>query len=64
MIAFLLWLILLVLFPPLAILAIVVYALFWVLMLPLKLIAAAIDAALQTMKAVILAPMRLASRKA
>lgn len=47
-IAFLLWLILLVLCPPLAILAIVLYAVFWVLLLPTKLIATAIDAVLQT----------------
>ena len=64
MIALLLWLILLALCPPLALLAIVIYGLFWLVLLPLKLIAAAIDALLRTLKVALTAPLRLASRKA
>jgi hypothetical protein len=63
MIAFLLWFILFVLCPPIAILAILIYSVFWVLMLPIKLASTAVEAVLQTLKAVLLAPVRLVSRR-
>lgn len=56
---FLLWLILLVLCWPLALLALVLYPLVWVLLLPFRLLGIAVDGVLAFVKAVILLPARL-----
>ncbi len=56
---FLLWLILLVLCWPLAILALLLYPLVWLLLLPLRLVGVAVEGALQLLKAVILLPSRV-----
>jgi hypothetical protein len=56
---FLLWLILLVLCWPLALLALVLYPLVWLLLLPFRLLGVAVEGVLGLVKAVILLPARL-----
>jgi hypothetical protein len=55
----LLWLILLVLCWPLALLALVLYPLVWLLLLPFRLLGIAVDGAFQLLRAVILLPARV-----
>ena len=62
MITFLLWLILLVLCAPLAILAIVLYPIVWLLLLPFRLLGIAVDGVLSIIKSVFLLPARLLQR--
>ena len=59
MIKLLLWLILLVLCWPLALLALILYPLVWLLLLPLRLVGIAVDGVFQLLRAVILLPARL-----
>jgi hypothetical protein len=56
---FLLWLILLVLCWPLALLALVLYPLVWLLLLPFRLVGIAVQGVLELLRAVILLPSRL-----
>ena len=56
---FLLWLILLVLCWPLALLAIVLYPFVWLLVLPFRLLGIAVGGVLTFVKAVIFLPARL-----
>ena len=56
---FLLWLILFVLCWPLALLALVLYPLVWLLLLPFRLLGIAVGGALALVKSVILLPARL-----
>ena len=56
---FLLWLILLVLCWPLALLALVLYPLVWLLLVPFRLLGIAVEGVLAFVKAVILLPARL-----
>ncbi|HXK12353.1 MAG TPA: hypothetical protein VMT70_22130 [Vicinamibacteria bacterium] len=56
---FLLWLILLVLCWPLALLALVLYPFVWLLLLPFRLLGIAVEGALGLVKAVILLPARI-----
>ncbi len=56
---FLLWLILLVLCWPLAILALVLYPVVWLLLLPFRLLGIAVEGALGLVKGIILLPARL-----
>jgi hypothetical protein len=58
---FLLWLILLVFCWPLALLALVLYPLVWLLMLPFRLLGIAVEGVFQLLKAVILLPARVLS---
>jgi len=59
MITFLLWCILLVLCWPLALLAIVLYPLIWLLLLPFRLVGIAVGGVLELVKAIIFLPVRL-----
>jgi hypothetical protein len=59
MFKFLLWLILLVLCWPLAILAILLYPIVWLIMLPFRLIGITVDAVFQFIKAIIMLPARV-----
>ena len=59
MAAFLLWLILFVLCWPLALIALVLYPIVWLLLLPFRLLGIAVDGVLQLIRAVILLPARL-----
>jgi hypothetical protein len=56
---FLLWLILLVVCWPLALLALVLYPLVWLLLLPFRLVGIAVDGVLQLLRAVLLLPARV-----
>ncbi len=58
---FLLWLIVLFLCWPLAILAILAYPIVWVLMLPFKLIGITVDAVFELLKSIITLPTRILS---
>ena len=59
MVALLLWLILLVLCWPLALLALILYPIVWLLLLPFRILGIAVDGVLQTLRAIILMPARL-----
>lgn len=59
MIAFLLWLILLIVCWPLALLALVLYPLVWLLLLPFRIVGIAVDGVLQLIWAIFTFPARL-----
>ena len=56
---FLLWLILLVVCWPLALLALVLYPVVWLLLLPFRLVGITVDAVFQLLKAILLLPARV-----
>jgi len=56
---FFLWLILLVICWPLALLALVLYPLVWLLLLPLRLLGITVTAVFELFKAIIMLPVRL-----
>lgn len=56
---FLLWCLLLVLCWPLALLAVVVYPLVWILLLPFRIVGIAVDGVLGTVRGVVMLPARL-----
>jgi hypothetical protein len=56
---FLLWLILLVIAWPIALLALVLYPLVWLLALPFRLVGISVNGVLQTVRAVVLLPARI-----
>jgi hypothetical protein len=59
MIKFLLWLILLVISWPLALLALVLYPLVWLLLLPFRLVGIAVSGVLELFKAIVMLPARV-----
>ncbi len=59
MLKFLLWLLLLVLCWPLALLALVLYPLVWLLLLPFRLVGITVDAVFQLLKSILLLPSRV-----
>jgi hypothetical protein len=59
MVGFLLWLLLLVICWPLALLAIVLYPIVWVLLLPFRLLGIVVSGAFEFLKALILLPARI-----
>lgn len=59
MLSFFLWLILFVLCWPLAILALLLYPLVWLFLLPFRLVGVAVDGVLQLLKALVLLPARI-----
>jgi len=61
MVALLLWLMLLVLCWPLALIALVLYPIVWVILLPFRIVGIAVDGVLQVFKAIILLPARVLS---
>jgi hypothetical protein len=58
MLKFLLWLLLLVVCWPLAVLALLLYPIVWVLLLPFRLIGIAVDGVLELLRALIMLPSR------
>lgn len=56
---FLLWLILLILCWPLALLALVLYPFVWLILLPFRLVGIAVDGAFSLLRAVVLLPARV-----
>jgi hypothetical protein len=59
MAAFLVWLVLLVLCWPLALLALVLYPIVWLMLLPLRLIGIAVEGVFRLLAAIILLPARV-----
>lgn len=59
MVRFLLWLILLVLCWPLALLALVLYPIVWLLLLPFRILGIAVGGVLDLLKAILFLPARL-----
>ena len=59
---FLLWCILLVLCWPLALLALVIYPIVWLILLPFRLVGIAVDGALELVRAIIMLPVRILRR--
>ncbi len=59
MATFLLWLLLLVLAWPLALLALLLYPLVWLVLLPFRILGIAVDGVLALLKAVLLLPARV-----
>jgi hypothetical protein len=61
MVKFLLWLVLLVLCWPLALLALVLYPVIWLLLLPFRLLGIAVDGAFALVRALFMLPARVLS---
>lgn len=59
MLGFLLWLLLFVLCWPLALLALVLYPLVWLLLLPFRLVGIAVEGVFELLRSLILLPSRL-----
>lgn len=59
MLSFFAWLLLLFFCWPLALLALVLYPLFWLLLLPLRLIGIGVDAVFELLRAIVLLPARV-----
>lgn len=59
MIKFLLWLILLFLCWPLALLALLLYPIVWLLLLPFRLLGVAVEGVFELLRAVVLLPARV-----
>ena len=64
MVTFLLWCILLVLCWPLAVLALVLYPVVWLLLLPFRLVGVAVEGALALVWAIVTLPLRLIRHQA
>lgn len=62
MLKFLLWLILLVICWPIAILALLLYPIIWLLLLPFRLVGMTLSAGLDLFKAIITLPARVLNR--
>ncbi|HXW62108.1 MAG TPA: hypothetical protein VEJ45_05880 [Candidatus Acidoferrales bacterium] len=59
MVTFVLWCILLFLCWPLALLALVLYPLIWLLLLPFRIVGIAVDGVLELVRGIILLPARI-----
>jgi hypothetical protein len=59
MVGLLLWLLLLVVCWPLALLALVLYPLAWLLLLPFRILGVAVDGVLALLKAIVFLPARI-----
>jgi hypothetical protein len=59
MMTFLLWLLLLVFCWPLALLALVLYPLFWLILLPFRLLGIAVDGVFEFLRALFMLPARI-----
>ena len=56
---FILWLILLILCWPLALMALLLYPILWLLLLPFRLLGITVDAVFETLRALVLLPARI-----
>ena len=63
MVKFLLWCVLLVLCWPLALLALIVYPLVWLLLLPFRLVGIAVEGVLQLVWSIVMLPARILGGK-
>jgi len=57
--SFMLWLILLVLCWPLALLALILYPIIWLLLLPFRLLGIAVEGVFELLRAILLLPARI-----
>jgi len=64
MLKFLLWLILLVLCWPVALLALVLWPVVWLLLIPFRLVGIAVEGVLQFLRALVLLPARVLGSRA
>ena len=64
MVKFLVWLVLLVLCWPLALLALVLYPIVWLLLLPFRLLGIAVGGVFALLRAIVLLPARLLGARA
>jgi hypothetical protein len=62
MLTFLLWIVLSIFCWPLALLALVLYPIFWILLLPFRLLGIAVDGVLGLLKGIIMLPGRILQR--
>jgi len=62
MITFLIWVILFVLCWPLALLALVLYPIFWLILLPFRILGIAVDGVFDLLKAILTLPGRMLRR--
>jgi hypothetical protein len=63
MLKFLLWLLLFVLCWPLALLALILYPIVWLLLLPFRLVGIAVEGVFELLRAIVLLPARLIGGK-
>lgn len=63
MIKFLLWLVLFVLCWPVAVLALVLYPVVWLLLLPFRLVGIAVEGVFETIRSIVLLPSRLLGQR-
>ncbi len=63
MLTFLIWILLFILCWPLAILALVLYPVFWILTLPFRILGIAVDGVLGLLKGIIMLPGRVLQRR-
>ena len=59
MLTFLVWIVLLIVCWPLALLALVLYPVIWLLLLPFRLVGIAVEGTFELLKAIILLPARV-----
>ncbi len=59
MLSFLLWLLVLLLCWPLALLALILYPVAWLLMLPFRLIGIGVDAVFELLRSIVMLPARI-----
>jgi hypothetical protein len=59
MLSFLLWLVVLFLCWPLALLALVLYPLFWLMLLPFRLVGIGVEAVFELLRAIVMLPARI-----
>ena len=59
MVAFLLWLLLLVVCWPLALIALVLYPIVWLVLLPFRLVGLAVEGVFELLRAIIMLPARV-----
>jgi hypothetical protein len=62
MVGFLLWLVVLFLCWPLALLALVLYPLVWLLLLPFRLLGIGVEAVFELLRAIVMLPARILGR--
>ena len=62
MLKFLLWWILLILCWPLALLALVLYPIVWILLIPFRIVGIAVDGVLELLRGIVMLPGRVLSR--
>lgn len=63
MLSFLLWILLLIVCWPLALLALVLYPLVWIICLPFRLVGIAVDGVFELLRAIVMLPARALGSK-